>query len=261
MLPLADGDIHVRRDGPRDAPALLLIHGSAGSTRSFDPLTGLLTGSHHVIRIDLSGCGRSAEPVDGDYDIAAQARRTGEVLDRLGAERAVVVGHSSGGYTATALAEQRPELVTAIALINTGPCPDALIATDAAPVDPARWPPTDEQIRQFGSTGFSLPGFLVPQELVDDARGMSFAAFAGTMRASNAYLAQRPIPQRLTDVAKPLLVIYGELDRRWRPESFADYRTVPDARLEPLAGVGHSPLLEDPPRTAAPLLAFTATRS
>jgi pimeloyl-ACP methyl ester carboxylesterase len=35
-LPLADGDIYVRQDGPRDAPALLLIHGSAASTRSFD---------------------------------------------------------------------------------------------------------------------------------------------------------------------------------------------------------------------------------
>lgn len=57
-----DGGIHVCQDGPRDAPALLLIHGSASSTRSWDPLVPLLTGSHRVIRIDLLGHGRSAKP-------------------------------------------------------------------------------------------------------------------------------------------------------------------------------------------------------
>ncbi|GAA3425818.1 alpha/beta fold hydrolase [Streptosporangium sandarakinum] len=45
----------MRQDGPRDAPALLLIHGSASSTRSWDPMVPLLTGSYRVIRIDLLG--------------------------------------------------------------------------------------------------------------------------------------------------------------------------------------------------------------
>ncbi|WP_323177940.1 alpha/beta fold hydrolase [Streptomyces sp. NBC_00083] len=66
---------------------------------------------------------------------------------------------------------------------------------------------------------------------------------------------------RLTALGNPLLVIFGEDDRRWRSSSAADYRAVPGARVELLPGLGHSPLLEDPPRTAAPLLAFTAVHA
>jgi pimeloyl-ACP methyl ester carboxylesterase len=124
-LPLDDGGIHVCQDGPHDAPALLLIHGSASSPRSWDALVPLLTGSHRVIRIDLLGHGRSAKPADRSYALPDQARRVGAALDRLGVEQAVVVGHSSGGAVATALAEQRPDLVTALAFINEpGGLPD-----------------------------------------------------------------------------------------------------------------------------------------
>lgn len=257
-LSLDDGDIYVCQDGPRDAPALLLIHGSASSTRSWNPMVPLLTGSHRVIRMDLLGHGRSAKPADRSYAIPDQARRTGVVLDRLGVEHAVVVGHSSGGAVATALAEQRPDLVTALALVNTGPSLDAFIASESAAIGPSQWPPTDEQLRRIASTGFSRAGYQIPEELLDDVRGMTYHTFTTTMSATRSYLEQRALPDRLTVLGKPLLVIFGEDDRRWRSSSASDYRAVPGSKVELLPGLGHSPLLEDPPRTANPLLVFTA---
>ncbi|NUW30326.1 alpha/beta hydrolase [Nonomuraea sp. SMC257] len=257
ILPLDDGDLHVCQDGPRDAPALLLIHGTVSWAGSWDMLVPLLTESHRVIRVDLPGHGRSAEPADGIYQVPDQARRVGEALDRLGVGQAVVVGHSSGGLAATALAEQRPDLVTALTLINTGPGMDAFIAQESAAVDPSRWPPTDEQIRLLASTGFGTD-FEIPQEFVDRVRGMTFGTFAATMQAGQIYLQQRTLPERLKALGKPLLVIFGEDDRRWRSSSAADYRVVPDATVELLPGVGHTPIMEDPPRTAALLLSFAA---
>ncbi|RMI41312.1 alpha/beta fold hydrolase [Streptomyces triticirhizae] len=263
---LEDGTLRVTEDGPREAPALLLVHGSASSLRSWDALVPPLTGAHRVLRVDLLGHGRSAKPDDRSYAIPDQARRVGEALDRLGVERAVVAGHSSGGVVATALAERRPELVAGLALINTGPAMDAFLATDSGAdsgsdsggLDPARWPPSEELVRRFAGTGFSRPGFVVPPELVEDMRGMTFHSLTASMGGTTAYLTERPLPERLVEVGRPLLVLYGEEDRRWRPASFADYRTVPGARVVPLPGLGHSPLLEDPERTAVPLLAFTA---
>ncbi|MFB9834883.1 alpha/beta fold hydrolase [Actinoallomurus acaciae] len=257
-LSLDDGDIHVCQDGPRDAPALLLIHGSVSSTRSWNPLVPLLTRSHRVIRVDLLGHGRSAKPADRSYAIPDQGRRVGVVLDRLGVEHAIVVGHSSGGVVATALAEQRPDLVTALVLINTGPGLDAFIAPESAAIGPSQWPPTDEQLRGFASAGFSRAGYEVPQELLDDVRLMTYHTLTTTMQATRDYLERRALPDRLAPLGKPLLVIFGEDDRRWRSSSAADYRAVPGAKVELLPGLGHSPILEDPPRTAAPLLAFTA---
>jgi pimeloyl-ACP methyl ester carboxylesterase len=252
-----DGDIYVCQDGPRQSPALLLIHGSASSSRWWKPMVALLTGSHRVIRIDLLGHGRSAEPADGSYAVPDQARRAGVALDRLGVEHAVVVGHSSGGVVATALAEQRPDLVNALALINTGPSLDAFIAPESAAIDPAQWPPTDEQLRRLVTTGFSRAGYQIPDELLDEVRGMTYQTLTATMRATSSYLEQRALPDRLTVLGKPLLVLFGENDRRWRSSSASDYRAVPGAEVVLLPGLGHSPLLEDPPRTAARLLAFT----
>lgn len=256
VLRLEHGDLHVSQDGPRDAPALLLIHGSATSSRSWNALVPLLTASHHVIRIDLPGHGRSAEPVGRGYGTSEQADTLATALDRLGVKHVTAVGHSSGGYTATALAERRPDLVTALVLINTGPGLDALLASEPLAIDPAQWPPSDDQLRQFASTGFRT-GYQVPPELVDELRGMTYQAVTAAMRESTTYLKQRTLPNRLTPLGKPLQVIFGDQDRRWRPSSSADYRVVPGANVELLPGAGHTPILEEPQRTATILLAFT----
>lgn len=254
------GEIHVCQDGPRDAPALLLIHGTAASARSWDPMVPLLTASHRVIRVDLLGCGRSAKPDGASYAVPDQARRVGSVLDGLGVEHVIVVGHSSGGAFATALAEQRPDLVTALVLINTGPDMAAYIAKEV-PIRAASWAElTDDQIRQAMSDGFR-PGFEIPQSFVDQFRDIDFAVFGAISQAIRAYLDERSLPRRLATLGKPLLVIFGEEDRRWRPSSANDYRAVPGATVEMLPGAGHSPNLEDPPRTAVPLLAFAATHA
>jgi pimeloyl-ACP methyl ester carboxylesterase len=261
VLSLDDGEIYVRQDGPRDAPALLLIHGNASSARWWDELIPMLIRSHRVIRIDLLGYGRSAKPEGRSYALPDQARRAGVAMDRLGIERVIVVGHSSGGAAATALAEQRPDLVAALVLISTGPHLGAYIAPPRD-IDPSQWPNvTDKQLRQFTSAAFSRPGCQLPVELLNEIRAMTFHSLTTTMQASRDYVKEQALPDRLAPLGKPLLVIFGEEDRRWRSSSAADYRAVPGARVEMLPGLGHTPILEDPARIASSLLAFTATQA
>lgn len=255
-LSLADGEIHVCQDGPPDAPALLLIHGTAASARSWEPMVPLLTGSHRVIRIDLPGCGRSGKPDGASYAVEDQARRVSEALDRLGVDHAAVVGHSSGGVFATALAEQRPDLVAALVLIDTGPHMAAYIAKEV-PLRAASWADlTDDEIRLAINDGFH-EDFEIPKEYVDQFRDVDLSVFGATSQAIRAFLAERSLPVRLAPLGKPLLVLFGEEDRRWRPTSAADYHAVPGATVRMIPGIGHSPNLEDPPRTAVPLLVFT----
>lgn len=259
--------IHVTQDGPGDAPALVLIHGFTASTRSWDLFVPEVAGRHRVIRVDLLGHGRSAAPKTG-YAIPDQARRVGEVLDRLGAGRAVVVGHSTGGSVATALAEVRRDLVTALALVNTGPRLDAFIRQGPAttllqvPVlGPLLWRlRTDSLVRKAAATAVTRD-VAIPQAVVDDVLGMTHHAFTAAHRAVQDYLLERPLPDRLAALDTPLLVIFGAEDRRWRSSSAADYRTVPGVRIEMLPGVGHSPPLEEPARTAELLLAFAGAHT
>ena len=266
ILHLDGGDLHVSQDGPRGAPALVLIHGLGGSTRWWDQVVPMLAGSCRVIRIDLLGHGQSAKPAGDGYAIPQQGHRIGQALDQLGVKHAVVVGHSTGGYVATSLAEQRGDLVTALALIDTGPRMDGFISDgpvgkliDVPVVGQLLWRlRTDSIVRRGLGTAFA-PGFTIPQQLVDDTRSMTYHSLTAASHASDDYLNQRPMPDRLTALGKPLLVIFGEQDQRWRSSSAARYRGVAGARVEVLPGVGHSPMVEDSPRTGELLLAFASS--
>ncbi|WP_063712595.1 alpha/beta fold hydrolase [Nocardia concava] len=253
-----ESGIHVYEDGPRDAPALLLIHGTAASAESWDPMIPLLTGSHRVLRVDLLGCGRSARLGDVPYTVADQARRVGLALEKHGVERVVAVGHSSGSAVATALAEQRPDLVAAVVIIDFGPGIDAYIGPEAQAGPQVPWSElTDAQFRMLMRGGFSA-NFEIPQEYFDQFRAIDPVVFAEASRANLDYLNERPLTERLAPLGKPLLVLHGEDDARWNPAAAAEYRVVPGATIELLPGVGHSPNLEDPARTATALLDFTA---
>jgi pimeloyl-ACP methyl ester carboxylesterase len=151
-------DLFVTVDGPEDAPPLVLLHGTGASGRSWSTLVPLLTPAHRVIRVDLPGCGSSAAPDGGDYDMPSQARLVGAALDRVGVTSAVVAGHSSGGAVATALAAARPGLVRGLVLIDTGPDMAAYIAPDL----PLRSDPTEDDLRRALAQAFR-PGFAVPR--------------------------------------------------------------------------------------------------
>jgi pimeloyl-ACP methyl ester carboxylesterase len=256
--------MHVVHDGPRQAPPLLLIHGSGASGSSWGPVVPALAGQYHVIRVDLPGCGQS--PPAPSYDVAEQAGRVAALLDGLGLGHVTVAGHSSGGYVATALAEQRPDLVGALALISTGPSPDALLPQPvllrvllAPPFGPLLWPVrSDAMIRKGISVVCNLP-VDIPDDLVAEVRGIGYRTFRTVLRRNTAYLAERSVPERLTALDVPVLVIFGAADPRWEPSSAHQYDAVPNARVEQLPDVGHLPMFEAPEPTSQLLLDFAAT--
>jgi pimeloyl-ACP methyl ester carboxylesterase len=262
---LDDGDMHVVEDGKPDAPALLLIHGSGASTAWWDPVVPALAGACRVIRVDLLGHGRSSSPAGG-YDIPAHARRVGAALDRLGAGRVTAIGHSMGCMVATALAEQRPDKVAALALIDMGPSLDAHIPEGLlVRLLLARFPGrllwrlrSEATIRKAMRTAFTRP-IDIPEPIIEAALGMTHRALAGTARGSDDYLRQQSLPDRLTALGLPVLVIFGTEDARYpSSSSAAAYRAVPGARVELLPGVGHTPMMEDPQTTGTLLLEFAA---
>jgi pimeloyl-ACP methyl ester carboxylesterase len=259
---LDDGDMHVVEDGRPGAPGVLLIHGTAGSTAWWDPVVPALAGACRVTRVDLLGHGSSSSPAGG-YDIPAHARRVGAALDRLGAGRVTVIGHSMGCMVATALAEQRPDKVAALGLIDMGPSLDAAVPEGLlVRLLLARFPGrllwrlrSEATIRKAMSSAFTRPVDL-PSAIIEATLGMTHRALAGTARGSDDYMREQGLPGRLAALGVPALVIFGTEDARYPSSSAAAYRVVPGARVELLPGVGHTPMLEDPQATSTLLLEF-----
>src|SRR5262249_3957351 len=177
-----------------------------------------------------------------------------------------VIGHSTGGMVATALAEQRHDVVAAMVLIATGPSRGAFIPQNAlyrlmfAPlIGPLLWRlRTEAAIRKGLSTAFTAD-VDIPAQIIADVLAMTYRAFSATPKETMKYVAQRSIPARLTELTIPALVVFGALDRRWRSSSVAEYGFLPDVDVEMLPGVGHSPMIEAPGRTSQLLGDFITT--
>ncbi|MFE3442998.1 alpha/beta fold hydrolase [Nocardia sp. NPDC059180] len=251
--------LHVAIDGHPAAPPMLLIHGSGATGSMWAPVVPSLATKYRVITIDLPGCGRSTPA--STYAVAQQADRTAAVLDELGIRNLTVVGHSSGGYIATALVERRADLVGELVLVSTGPSHAALLPEPAIirmlsspPFGPLVWAiRTDSMIRR-GLAATAAGTITVPDSAVADMRRTSYRAFRAILASYVDYIAERTVPQRLIDTGKPLLVIFGDSDPRWDPASAHQYEAVPGATLEYLRGVGHMAMLEDPDALARLIL-------
>ena len=98
----ADGAaLHVVVGGK--GPAVVLLHGFGDTGAMWSPLAARLAAKHTVVVPDLRGMGLSSHP-DGGYDKWTQAGDIRAILDRLGIDRAVVVGHDIGTMVAFAYA-------------------------------------------------------------------------------------------------------------------------------------------------------------
>jgi pimeloyl-ACP methyl ester carboxylesterase len=153
-----------------------------------------------------------------------------------------------------------------VALIDTGPSldafmPQSLLSRLLLTELPGRllWHllRSDGTVRKAMRTAFTRQ-IEIPDAIIEDVLGMTHRALAATSHASDDYLRQRSVPERLAALGIPVLVVFGADDQRWRSSSAAAYRVVPDVRVELLPGVGHTPMLEDPQATGKLLLEFVA---
>jgi pimeloyl-ACP methyl ester carboxylesterase len=92
----------------RPPQAVILLHGFPETGDTFAAAVPELARRHRVIVPDLRGSGRSQRPPSG-YEKKTEAQDVKELMDRLGIERAHVMGHDLGARVAYAFAVQYPE--------------------------------------------------------------------------------------------------------------------------------------------------------
>lgn len=105
------------RPDTEKGPPIVMLHGLMGQMRNFShSLAGRLAEDHRVILIDRPGWGYSklTGPRAG---VAGQAEMIAALIEQLGLEKPLLVGHSMGGAVSLALALDHPELVRGLALI------------------------------------------------------------------------------------------------------------------------------------------------
>jgi pimeloyl-ACP methyl ester carboxylesterase len=264
ILHLAGGDLQVVDRGPRDGSPIVLIHCFTCSINWWDGMMPLLDRNHRVVAVDLLGHGGSEKPRSG-YSIPNQADVVAQALQRLGVRNAEVVGHSLGGTVAVALAQQSPELVERVVILDTPPThKEADLGFVAqlgfAPViGEAFWRVKPAFAVRKGLEVAFAPGFDVPDAFVKDVDQMTYSAYHDSPDESDAYTKEASLDQRMRETGKPLLVMMGAEEQIVQEPAarLAEYRrTVPGAQTKLIAGSGHSPNVEKPAETAGLVLRF-----
>lgn len=124
--------LHIAEDGNPDGPVVMFLHGITSCTATWDWALPDLVADHRLLRLDFRGHGLSGR-APGTYSFANCLGDAIAALEQVGGGPAVLVGHSMGGGTAAALAQQRPDLVRAVVLEDPAIFTGTLTPDDGEP--------------------------------------------------------------------------------------------------------------------------------
>lgn len=270
---VGDIDIHYVEAGSAEAPLpILLLHGFGASTFSWRQQLALLAERGRTVAFDRPAFGLTSRPMpsgwtgESPYSLQANADQTVSLMDALGIDKALLVGHSAGASVALLVAAQYPDRVAGLVLeapaVYSQPETPGIVRRIQQTPQARRLGPllvrriagsgSDDLIRSafYDSTVVTagvLAGYRLP--LKADGWDRALWEFSIAPRTDVAGLLGR--------VKAPTLVIAGTQDAI---VPFSDSKRVaaaiPSARLVELEKTGHIPHEESPERFANEVYRF-----
>lgn len=251
--------VHYKTAGQGN-PVQFLLHGFLGSTFSWREVLEPLAGLGRVVAFDRTAFGLTERPLEWEtqnpYSAEAQVELTIGLMDEIGVEQAVLVGHSLGGAVATLTALTSPERVQALVLIAP-----AVYVEERFPswIRPLLYSPQMDRlgpllVRSVQDLGIELagnswhdPSKLTPSVLAGYTRPLSARDWDRGLwefvRASRSV----GLPERLGELDMPVLVIAGDDDRVVPTQESARLaEEIPGSQLVIIPQCGHVPMEECP---------------
>ena len=232
----------------------IFVHGYPLDHTIWLPLVPELEKHARLILPDLRGHGQSPAPV-GVYSMELLAADLLALMDEMGLEKAVIAGHSVGGYIALHFTRDYPERLAGLVLVAShcfsDPPERKQIRLDTA-----------EKVERTGKTDFiaeSMLPNLTPDKVLQEKLRLIIekakpAGVAGILRG----MAQRnDTCEVLSNLNVPTVIIAGELDKHLsieKAQQMADMMKKP--WLEIIPGAGHMPMMEVPQKVSQILLSL-----
>ncbi|MFQ5828694.1 MAG: alpha/beta fold hydrolase [Candidatus Methylomirabilia bacterium] len=245
-------ELHALEWGVIGRPGLLFLHGGSAHAHWFDAVAPAFADRFHLLSLDQRGHGESRWPDPPAYDTEHFCDDLCVVLDALGWERTILVGHSMGGHNAMVFAAWHSERIAALVIVDSRPSIPAerLAALHARGVRP---------LRKHASAERATEHFrLLPPETVAGRALLQHLARVGIVERRGRWVyrfdpasngARQPVDAwpLLSEITAPTLVVRGEwspiLPRRTAQEMVEQ---IPRARLEEVPGAYHHLMLDRP---------------
>jgi pimeloyl-ACP methyl ester carboxylesterase len=268
FVQLSDGvRLHMRDEGPRDAPVIILAHGSNASLHTWEPWVKALKSKWRVVSFDFPAHGLTGPSASGVYNGAAYVKVVDELAASLRIDRFVLAGNSMGGGVAWRYALAHPEKVAGLVLVDAAGYPRDGESKPPLVFRIARAPVLGEVFSRVTSRGMLEAN--LKQVIVDDSlvtpdmveRYYDLLMRKGNRDATLARLRAGPDEpdayKAIPSITKPTLILWGELDP-WIPVADASrlQSEINGAEKIVYPNTGHLPQEERPAETAAAVDAF-----
>jgi pimeloyl-ACP methyl ester carboxylesterase len=237
-------------------PAVVLVHGFGGHTFSFRHTISALATDHRVVAVDLMGFGYSERPANADYSLTAQATRVLRLMDALGIDSAVALGHSMGGEVVMRMAALSPERVEKLILV-------ASVSSDRLPSLPAT-----PLLKPFLPALARLTSHLLLRRSVYDRTFITLEMREGYLAPMRIRGSRDGLYQMLRDgrkdkkvdfsrITQPVLLLSAAAEKIVPGFALARIRSrLPQAEVVVIENAGHLLLEEQPDACNAAILNF-----
>jgi pimeloyl-ACP methyl ester carboxylesterase len=245
---------HYVTAGPRDAPALLFLHGYADSWRGAELLIPHLQDHFRIFALDQRGHGESDRDFDR-FSIAEFACDAVDFIEHVIGRDVTIVGHCLGGLVAQHVAAHHAQLVSRLILIGSSDTAHRNAALVALRESIDRdWPRVPEAfVRSFRESTTARPLSLAQMELsLQESRRVRpivWRQVAAALIEETITVAHR--------IDHATLILWGEQDSFFDRSAQRQLQAaLNQQKLIAYPDVGHAPNLEIPERVARDILAF-----
>ncbi|MEP0191495.1 MAG: alpha/beta hydrolase [Erythrobacter sp.] len=262
--------VHLRDEGPRDARAIILLHGSSADLHTWSPWVAGLKADYRVVRIDHIGHGLTGPSITDEYALVDFVATVDGVADHLKLDEFVIGGNSMGGWISVGYAMKHADRVEGLVLVDAS----------GAPI---------KRESGGGNLGFTIASIpvvnqimtqITPRSLVErslrdsvsntdivtkDAvdRYWELLRYPGNRAATIERFGTPRVEYSKEDIAKlgkPTLILWGEEDQLTPLKAGKWYHQhLPSSQFIAYAGIGHLPHEEAPEQSLADLREWLET--
>ena len=270
--PSGDVTLFYRRFGAPGGTPVLILHGLSFFSYDWIGVAAELASNREVVAMDMRGFGDSTWSPSRDYGVPAMAGDIVALLDHLGWQRTILVGHSMGGRNAAYCAAKNPSRVAGLVLVDYSPenAPaGSKRVTDTIAGQPDVFPSVDAAMRYLG---------VEPESPAGKAKRARFEAYlrpaAGGVQLKRDLhfrdqfrrlkeTGERPkhgvdMWQTLGEIACQTLVVRGAQSDMFAPETVARVKAANPRISVVEVGGGHNVAGDNPQGFLAAIRPFIA---
>ena len=249
-------NLHFRDEGDTNSPVVILVHGHTEDLHTWNNMAKKLVEKFRVIRFDLRRHGLTGPAPDNEYRLESYVSDLSMLIQHLGVDNFVLVGHSMGGRISLKYAIENPESVNGLVLISASGAPPKEKTAKPMALRLMKNSLGRALIRRMWSRKMaksSLEDMVFDSSVITDEeidRMWDFSRYPGSMDAMFKEFSEIWNDFESTEInefSKSTLLIWGEEDTIC-PMAMGEWydSELPDSSLIRLQNIGHNPQLECP---------------